>query len=220
MARENPGPPKRQLRTDEPAELFARHLAKEVKQAFEEPTALSAEKVSPPKDSDRAAQSSILDPAVKAISAPVNEPAHPGYEVELGEPFKRSWNAEPIPARMLNEFVYCPRLFYYEYVEGVFVDNADTTRGAALHARVDKGTGALPAVPSQRANLPPVESEGDEESETAKAGTEPVEIHSRSVTLGSERLGVTAKLDLVEIRQDEHSPCGLNLRQDPAPLPG
>ena len=47
MARENPGPPKRQLRADEPAELFARRLAKEVKQAFEEPTALSTEKVSP-----------------------------------------------------------------------------------------------------------------------------------------------------------------------------
>ena len=23
-----------------------------------------------------------------------------------------------LPARMLNEFVYCPRLFYYEWVEG------------------------------------------------------------------------------------------------------
>ena len=78
MARENPSPPKRQPRTDEPAELLARRLVKEVKQAFAEPTALSAEKVSPPKDSDRAAQSSILDPAAKAISAPVNEPAQPG----------------------------------------------------------------------------------------------------------------------------------------------
>ena len=26
-----------------------------------------------------------------------------------------------IPAGMLNEFVYCPRLFYYEFVEGMFV---------------------------------------------------------------------------------------------------
>jgi CRISPR-associated protein Cas1 len=58
---------------------------------------------------------------------------------------------------MLNEFVYCPRLFYYEYVEGVFVDNADTTRGAALHARVDKGSGALPV-----ANAPAAESEDGE----------------------------------------------------------
>jgi hypothetical protein len=40
---------------------------------------------------------------------------------------------------MLNEFVYCPRLFYYEFVEGVFVESADTLRGAAVHSRVDGG---------------------------------------------------------------------------------
>src|SRR5271165_3840806 len=51
---------------------------------------------------------------------------------------------EPLPARMLNEFVYCPRLFYYEHVEGVFVHNADTVRGSATHQRVDSGTGSLP----------------------------------------------------------------------------
>jgi len=45
---------------------------------------------------------------------------------------------------MLNEFVYCQRLFYYEFVEGVFVENADTLRGGALHQRVDSGAGALP----------------------------------------------------------------------------
>jgi hypothetical protein len=50
-----------------------------------------------------------------------------------------------LPARMINEFVYCPRLFYYEYVEGVFVDNADTIRGSQGHKRVDQGSGALPA---------------------------------------------------------------------------
>jgi hypothetical protein len=53
--------------------------------------------------------------------------------------------AEIIPARMMNEFVYCPRLFYYEFVEGVFVENADTMRGEAIHQRVDSGDGALPA---------------------------------------------------------------------------
>src|SRR5206468_5134257 len=52
---------------------------------------------------------------------------------------------EVIPARMLNEFVYCPRLFYYEFVEGVFVESADTLRGAIIHQRVDTGTGGLPA---------------------------------------------------------------------------
>jgi len=39
--------------------------------------------------------------------------------------------ADLLPARMLNEFVYCPRLFYYEHVEGVFLHNADTKRGEA-----------------------------------------------------------------------------------------
>lgn len=52
---------------------------------------------------------------------------------------------EPMPSRMLNEFIYCPRLFYYMYVEGIFVENADTERGSALHVKVDKGRGDLPA---------------------------------------------------------------------------
>ncbi|MGB8535756.1 MAG: hypothetical protein WCD57_05035 [Acidobacteriaceae bacterium] len=36
-----------------------------------------------------------------------------------------------LPARMLNEFVYCPRLFFYEWVEGVFENSADTLDGQA-----------------------------------------------------------------------------------------
>ena len=108
--------------------------------------------------------------------------------------------AEPLPARMLNEFVYCPRLFYYEHVEGVFVDNADTVRGAAVHARVDKGIGALPAAQSAKTKAEFDESDDDGEGEGSKPKTENEKIHSRSVTLGSERLGVIAKLDLVEIR--------------------
>ena len=34
-----------------------------------------------------------------------------------------------LPARMLNEFVYCPRLFFYEWVEGVFRHSNDTVDG-------------------------------------------------------------------------------------------
>jgi CRISPR-associated protein Cas1 len=30
---------------------------------------------------------------------------------------------------MLNEFVYCPRLFFYESVEAVFDNSADTLDG-------------------------------------------------------------------------------------------
>src|SRR5271166_5746067 len=89
---------------------------------------------------------------------------------------------EPLPARMLNEFVYCPRLFYYEHVEGVFVHNADTVRGSATHQRVDSGTGSLP-----RSTDEPTKQAPDET------------IHSRSVMLGSARYGVTCKMDLVDL---------------------
>ncbi|MGB6134685.1 MAG: CRISPR-associated endonuclease Cas1 [Acidobacteriaceae bacterium] len=81
-----------------------------------------------------------------------------------------------LPARMLNEFVYCPRLFFYEWVEGVFENSADTLDGQAKHSRVDSGPSAMP------------------EAEEMNGET----IHSRSVTLSSERVGLTAKLDLIE----------------------
>jgi CRISPR-associated protein Cas1 len=32
---------------------------------------------------------------------------------------------------MVNEYVYCPRLFYFEFVEGVFANNADKVAGKA-----------------------------------------------------------------------------------------
>ncbi len=107
---------------------------------------------------------------------------------------------EVLPARMLNEFVYCPRLFYYEHVEGVFVESSDTVRGAALHKRVDSGTGAMP--PSGHGAGEPAEASAMSsaaDGPAASAAEEPEVIHSRSVTLGSERLGVIAKLDLVEV---------------------
>jgi CRISPR-associated protein Cas1 len=104
--------------------------------------------------------------------------------------------ADSIPARMLNEFVYCPRLFYYEQVEGVFVESADTVKGAAVHARVDKGSGAMPKAKAA------AKSEAAQEGE-AKPAADGEEIHSRSVMLGSERLGAVAKMDLVEATLDE-----------------
>ncbi len=88
---------------------------------------------------------------------------------------------------MLNEFVYCQRLFYYEYVEGIFIESSDTLRGAAIHKKVDSGTGALP------------EAKADTTAKDDKPA-EPEVIHSRSVQLSSERLGVIAKMDLVEVR--------------------
>jgi CRISPR-associated protein Cas1 len=81
-----------------------------------------------------------------------------------------------LPARMVNEFAYCPRLFFYEWVEGLFAESADTVEGAIQHRRVDAKATPLP-----------------------DAADLPQSIHSRSVTLSSERLRVIAKMDLVEV---------------------
>ncbi len=49
-----------------------------------------------------------------------------------------------LAARMLNEYVYCPRLFYFEWVDDRWADSADTEHGRFTHRAVDKPVGALP----------------------------------------------------------------------------
>jgi CRISPR-associated protein Cas1 len=120
------------------------------------------------------------EPSVPTPASP-ETPAIPPLEAPAPAPIQ----SEPIPARMLNEFVYCQRLFYYEYVEGIFVESADTLRGSAIHKKVDSGSGAMP------------DAKVDGKAEKP---AEPEVIHSRSVQLSSERLGVIAKMDLVEVR--------------------
>lgn len=106
---------------------------------------------------------------------------------------------------MLNEFVYCPRLFYYEHVEGLFAESADTVRGSTIHKRVDAGSGSLAPAGPKPAESPKPNDAGLGPASSTKAPTAPApepsaleQIHSRSVSLGSEKLGVVAKLDLVE----------------------
>jgi CRISPR-associated protein Cas1 len=88
-----------------------------------------------------------------------------------------------LPARMVNEFAYCPRLFFYEWVEGLFAESVDRVEGSIQHRRVDAKTTALPA-----------------------AADLPQSIHSRSVQLSSERLRVIAKMDLVEVEDGVVTP--------------
>lgn len=101
-----------------------------------------------------------------------------------------------LPARMINELVYCPRLFYLMYVEGQFERNADTIEGDGVHRRVDQKTDALPAPNASDACLEPAGQTPDGSPEDP--AEEQPKIHARSVTLASDRLGVVAKLDLVE----------------------
>jgi CRISP-associated protein Cas1 len=77
---------------------------------------------------------------------------------------------ELVPARMLNEFSYCPRLFYIEWVQARFADNDFTVDGSYRHRRVDR--------------------ESSEMREDAP-------FRATSVLLSSQRLGLVAKADLI-----------------------
>jgi len=133
--------------------------------------------------------------------------------------FKSEIPPDPLQARMLNEFVYCPRLFYYEHVEGVFVRNADTERGSALHEKVDRGKGALmrakkatstAALSSESEITDPSSEISDPKSQISDPKSEIKEtIHSRSAMLSSERLGVIAKMDLIEVKLAARNPDDL-----------
>lgn len=98
-----------------------------------------------------------------------------------------------VPARMVNEFAYCPRLFYLEWVQGQFAHSAETLDGAFAHRRVDQEKGELPGP--------------GEVDET---------LHARSVTLSSERLGAIAKLDLIEADDDRLVPVEYKRGETPS----
>jgi CRISPR-associated protein Cas1 len=84
---------------------------------------------------------------------------------------------ELVPARMVNEYCYCPRLFYLEWVQARFVDNDDTVEGRWVHRVVDSPAGSEP----------PDGNESDR----------PVPV--TSMLLSSEQVGAVCRIDLVEI---------------------
>ncbi len=79
------------------------------------------------------------------------------------------------PARNVAEHAYCPRLFYFMEVEGIFLPSVDTEKGVAAHRRVDRPSAEMDEAHPDR----------------------PKSI--RSLTLTSKQLGLTATLDLAEI---------------------
>lgn len=79
-----------------------------------------------------------------------------------------------VPARMLNEYVYCPRLFYLEWVDDHWADSGDTEEGLLVHRAVDREGGRMPA------------------PEIAELLRE-----ARSVRVESARLGLLAVIDRV-----------------------
>jgi CRISPR-associated exonuclease Cas4/CRISPR-associated protein Cas1 len=105
-------------------------------------------------------------------------------------------DAPLVPARMINEWVYCPRLAYLEWVEGEWAETGDTAEGARAHARADSGGGSLPA-PDEAA---------EEESPAKRA---------RSVTLSSERLGIIAKVDMIDAEDGAVTPIDIKKGKRP-----
>lgn len=102
------------------------------------------------------------------------------------------------PCRGVAEHAYCPRLFYYMTVEGVFLPSADTEQGMGVHGRVDRPSEA-PLAPGANGKGGPKGKNVEklEESEPAADPERPRSV--RSLALSSDRLGLTAKLDLAEI---------------------
>ena len=82
---------------------------------------------------------------------------------------------ECVPARILNEFAYCQRLAYIEWVQGDFAHNPDTLDGTLRHRSVSREEGAVPA------ELQPGQS-----------------IHARSLWLSAPEEHLSARIDLLE----------------------
>ena len=82
----------------------------------------------------------------------------------------------PLPVRRLHNFIYCPRLFYFQWVENIFQENADTVAGSHVHRNVD--------APSKLDN--------------PKELGLPEGAKLRSLRLESESLGLIGVVDIVE----------------------
>ena len=78
--------------------------------------------------------------------------------------------------RNLHNFIYCPRLFYFQWVENVFQESADTVAGSHVHRNVD--------APSKL----------DDPKELGL----PEGAKIRSLRLESESLGLIGVVDIVE----------------------
>ena len=94
----------------------------------------------------------------------------------------------PLPVRRLHNFIYCPRLFYFQWVENIFQENADTVAGSAVHRKVD--------APSRL----------DEDKAKALGENLPEGAKMRSLKLESETLGLVGVVDVVEGGPDGAKP--------------
>ena len=88
--------------------------------------------------------------SVDAQPSPLDRPGETHFDVP-----------DLVPARMLNEFAYCPRLCYLEWVQSEWADNLETEQGTFGHRVVDKPSrGEVPlGTQTQKPNEDEQESE-------------------------------------------------------------
>ena len=100
---------------------------------------------------------------------------------EAGLQTQGGMEGQPVmPVRRLNNYVYCPRLFYFQWVENIFQESADTVAGSHVHRNVD--------APSRL----------EEDKAKALSDNLPEGAKLRSLRLESEALGIVGVMDLVE----------------------
>ena len=104
-----------------------------------------------------------------------------------------------LPARMIAEYAYCPRLFHLEWVQTEWADSVDTIEGRSGHRRVDVETGSL-APPDEL--LEATDREG-------------VESRVTSLMLSAPKLGAITRLDLLEVRHGVAVP--IDYKKGPKP---
>ena len=90
-----------------------------------------------------------------------------------------------LPVRMVNEYAYCPRLFHLMFVGERWEDNDYTIHGRSVHSRIDGENDPLPPPPADPDDPP---------------------VIARSVSLGSETLGLSGKIDLLELEAGQTVP--------------
>lgn len=90
----------------------------------------------------------------------------------------------PLPVRRLHNYMYCERLFYYQWVENLFEENADTVAGSHAHRNVDKA------------------SPLDEAKQAALGEGLPEGSRLRSLKLHSDSLGIVGVVDLIEASEE------------------
>jgi CRISPR-associated endonuclease Cas1/CRISPR-associated protein Cas4 len=100
-----------------------------------------------------------------------------------------------VPARMVNEWVYCPRLAFLEWAQGEWAGNADTAAGQRAHRATESGR--APALPQP------------------EALTEDVRLKTRRLLLSSERLGLTAEIDVLEAEDGKVTPVDIKTGKRP-----